>query len=183
MDLVVALAGTIIGVGLLFGSWTRRLRPRKLVMPAGWAILSLSAVVWIRFGGPEFGIAWGLIAVALIAWSFAALGREQRRPDERRPQAHAAGKRPDRRAVGLTLARILVVAVLTGVASILFSVAATTYLPWDAGNRYVLAALAAPVVWGGVAVWTATTTRLPRAAGVLVGVSAACALLLFLGRA
>jgi hypothetical protein len=82
--------------------------------------------------------------------------------------------------VARTLARILVAFPLTGVASILVSMALIAGLPGEAGNRYVLVLLGAPLVWGSLAVWTAVTSRLLSAAIVLTGLSAACALWLFL---
>jgi hypothetical protein len=178
-DLIFAIACGVAGVGLLYASWTRRLGPRALVIGAGWALVSLSAVFWVRFGGTEFGISWATVAVAITAWGFVALGREQRRPEERRRQPRTAGGGPGWRAVGRTVARILVVAPLTGVASILLSMVIITTLPGDTGNRYVLVLLGAPVVWGALAVWIGTTSRLPAATGLLAAVSTACALLLF----
>jgi hypothetical protein len=179
LDLILAVTSGIIGIGLLYASWTRRLRPRPPVIVAGWAVVAVSALFWVRFGGVEFGISWATVAVATIAWGFVAVGREHRRPEERRHQARAAGRRPGRRAVGRTVARILVVVPLTGIASILVGMALIARLPGEAGNRYVLVLLGAPLVWGALAVWTGTTSRVLSAATVLTIVSAACALLLF----
>lgn len=180
MALFLALACGVGGIGLLYLSWTGRLTPKALAIPAGWAMVCGSAVFWVGFGGAEFGISWCLIAVAFIAWTYAALGRERRRPEERRYQARTTGGRPSRRDVAGWLARLLVVALLTGAAGILSSVATTMFLPWDTGDRYVSVLLGAPVLWGALAVWVGTTSRLPQAAGVLAGVSAVCALVLFL---
>lgn len=179
MDLAIALAASVGGVAVLYASWRRPHGWKRLTAVIGWLAIWLSAVFWIRFGGTEFGVAYVAMAVACTAWSLAWLGREMRRPEQRRRQPRVSRAAPGWAAVMHTLARTVVAVPLAGAASLLVSVLVAAGLPWVTTNRYVFAILVAPIVWGILAMWAGMTARLARVALVLAGMSAACAALLF----
>jgi hypothetical protein len=58
LDFSLAVASGIFGIGLLYASWTQRLGSRPLVIVVGWAVVVVSVIFWVRFGGVEFGIVW-----------------------------------------------------------------------------------------------------------------------------
>jgi hypothetical protein len=181
MDFLLALAASSVGVAMLYMSWRRSQGWKRLTVPVGWLLVCLSGVLWIRFGGAEFGMAYTTMAVAFGAWGVVvALGRESRRPGERRRQPRVAREAPARAAIVRTLARAFVALPLAGTASLLASVLMIADLPGVIANRYVFAILMAPVIWGVLAIWVGMTTKLSRTALLLAGVSAALSALLFI---
>ncbi len=59
---------------------------------------------------------------------------------------------------------------LAGAASLLASVLIAAGLPWGTVNRYVFAIMAAPIIWGVLAMWAGMTETLARTALLLTGV-------------
>jgi hypothetical protein len=180
VDAVLALSTSVAGVATLYASWRRPKGLTRLALPAGWLLLAASVPLWIRVGGAEFGTVFAMIAAAFGAWgAVAALGREPRRPAERRPQPRVACSRPGRDATWKTLARVGVAVPLAGAAGLLLSVLAVAGLPWVPADRYVGAIFMAPIVWGVLATWASLTAALARVALALAAVSAVSAALLF----
>lgn len=178
MPVLLALAATLVGVGVLYASWRWPSEDKWLEVPTAWILIGFGVSAWIRLGGAELGLAYSLIAVTFVAWSFVALGREARHPAERRRQLRVAGARPGRAAILRVVARAFVALPLAGVASVLVSIVLVAGLPWVTANRYVFAILVAPIIWGALAVWVGLTVNLLRVALVLAGVSAASSALL-----
>ena len=188
MNLPIALVTTAAAVILIYLSWryryTRARGWSRFAAPIGWLLVPVAALWWIRFGGPEHGLAYAAIALTFGAWAVVALaGRETPRPGERARsrQARIAGAIAGKAAIARTLGRVFVAFPLAGAASLLASVLIAAGLPWDTVNRYVFAIMIAPIIWGMLAMWVGMTERLPRTALVLTGASAGCAALLFIG--
>jgi hypothetical protein len=181
VNLLLAFAVSGAAMTTIYVSWRHSYQWTRLTGVAGWLLIGLSAVWWIRVGGAEFGVAYAAMAAAFGAWGVVvALGREARRPEERRPQPRVARESPGRASTLHTLARTFVALPLAGTASLLAAVAGASGMPWGTVNRYVFAIFVAPIIWGVFAMWVGMTERLQRAALVLAGVSGACAALLFL---
>jgi hypothetical protein len=181
MNFAIALVTTIAAVTLIYLSWRHT---RGWAALAGWLLIPVAAIWWMRFRGPEHGLALAAIALTFGAWAVVALaGRETPRPGERerRRQSRIAGAIAGRATIARTLGRVFVAFPLAGAASLLASVVIAAGLPWDTVNRYVFAIMVAPIIWGLLAMWGGCTERLPRTALVLTGASAVCAALLFVG--
>jgi hypothetical protein len=181
MNLSIALVTSAAAVTLIYLSWRHAYGSRSRLMAlAGWLLAYVASIWWIRFSGPEHGLAYAAIALTFGAWIAVTLaGRETPRPGDRRRQPRAAGTFAGRAAIARTLGRVIVVLPLAGTASLLASVLIAAGLPWGTANRYVFAILIAPIIWGVLAMWAGMTERLPRTALLLTGASAACAALLF----
>jgi hypothetical protein len=182
VNLLIALATTGAAVTLIYLSWrgTPNRGWSRLAALTGWLLVCVAAVWWMRFRGPEHGLAYGAIALTFGAWAVVALaGRETPRPGERRRQPRVASAIAGRGAIARTLGRLIVTFPLAGAASLLASVLIAAGLPWSAVDRYVFATMIAPILWGLLAMWAGMTERLPRTALLLTGASAACAALLF----
>jgi hypothetical protein len=181
VNFLIALVTTSAAVTLIYLSWRHARGWSRLAALAGWLLAGVAAIWWVRFRGPEHGLAIAAIALTFGAWAIVALmGRETPRPGDRRRQARIAGAIAGRGAIARTLGRVFVAFPLAGAASLLASVLIAADLPWDTVNRYVFAIMVAPIIWGMLAMWAGMTERLPRLALVLTGASAACAGLLFI---
>jgi Na+/melibiose symporter-like transporter len=184
VDLLIALVTTGAAVTLIYLSWRHARGWSRVAAVAGWLLVCVAAIWWVRFRGPEHGLAYAAIALTFGAWAVVALaGREtprSARPGERqRRLPRAAGAMAGRAAIARTLGRVFVAFPLAGAASLLASVLIAAGLPWGTVNRYVFAIMVAPIIWGVLAMWAGMTERLPRTAILLTGASAACAALLF----
>jgi hypothetical protein len=179
----LALSTSLAGVAVLYASWRRQgasTTSKHVAVLAGWSLLGLSVVAWVRVGGGEFGTAFAAIAAAFAAWTMVGLfGRERRGSSVRSSQTRVAGGRPGGAATRRTLARACVALPLAGTASLLLSVLAAAGLPWVTADRYVFAIAVAPVLWGVLAMWVGMTEALARAALSLAVVSGTAAALLF----
>jgi hypothetical protein len=182
VNLSIALVTTATGVAAIYLSWRHAHRWSRPTAFAGWLLVCVASVWWVRFRGPEHGLAYAAIALTFGAWAIVALaGRETPRPGERRRLPRAAGTIAGRAAIARTLGRVFVAFPLAGAASLLASVLIAAGLPWGTANRYVFAILVAPIIWGVLAMWAGMTETLARTALLLTGASAACAALLFVG--
>jgi hypothetical protein len=182
VNLLIALVLTGVAVSTLYRSWRQPGASSRLMALAGWLLVCVAAIWWIRFRGPEHGLAYAAIALAFSAWTVVAFaGREAPRPNERerRRLPRIAGTVAGRAAIGRTLGRVFVAFPLAGAVSLLASVLIAAGLPWGTVNRYVFAIMIAPIIWGVLAMWAGMTETLARTALVLTGASAACAVLLF----
>jgi hypothetical protein len=178
----IALVTTGAAVSLIYLSWRHARGWSRFAAAAGWLLVCVAAVWWVRFRGPEHGLAYAAIALTFGAWAIVAFaGRETPRADERerRRLPRAAGSIAGRGAIARTLGRVFVAFPLAGAASLLASVLIAAGLPWGTVNRYVFAIMIAPIIWGVLAMWAGMTEKLPRTALLLTGASAACAALLF----
>ena len=180
MNLLLALATSGIGVTTIYLSWRHTRSWSRLAALAGWLLVCVAAVWWVRFRGVEHGLAYAAIALSFGAWALVVLaGRETPRPSERRRLPRVAGTFAGRAAIAQTLGRVFVAFPLAGAAGLLASVLIAASLPWGIVNRYVFAMLVAPILWGVLAMWAGMTVTLARTALLLAGASAACAALLF----
>ena len=179
LDLPVAFASTLGGVLIVYLAW-RRAAPRSWpALTAGWIAVTLATPLWIRAAGVEFGVVYAAVALAFAAWLVIACGRDRPAAPSRRSPVRVAAAPPSRATVAGVLARTLVTVPLAGTASLLASVLFVSGLPWGTTNRYVFALLIAPIVWGNLSIWAATTMNLRRAAILFASASVVCAVCLF----
>ena len=88
-------AATIGGVFLLRRAWKAADR-RKLPLIGGWGLLLAATPVWAVFGGPDRGVAFGIIAILLCA--LAALGATMLTAPERNKARPSPAQRANRSA-------------------------------------------------------------------------------------
>ena len=179
IGLGLALAASLAGVSLLFLSWRRRHGRKTLAVLGGWLVLGLSAALWTAHAGAEFGIAYGAIAVAIVAWTLIAATCDAPRNRGRRVLPYAPLGRPGPAAVADALGRTFVAIPLAGAASLLAAVAMVKPLSLGAADRYVLAITVSPLLWGGLSIWAAVTSRLVRTGAIFSLVAAVAAAILF----
>ena len=175
LALSLAVLCNAAGVGSLYASW-RQYWPRRLALPAGWLLLGLSSIFWLRAAGAEFGTVYALLCTGCCAWLAVALNYETRRrwPRQARPRLQQVlPVLPDSHGLWRHLALFLGVVPLAGYATILLSVTLAHLLPWADADALVAGILLMPVLWGLASFWLCADSQPLRPALTLV----ACALL------
>lgn len=172
-----AMLVSLSGIGLLYACWRGLLRRRPLrviALGGGWALQLVALALWTQAMGAEIGVSLGLLAMAPLAWLPVAVGASNG-PANVLLQPPVALRRPALPALVRQTVRALAVLALAGAAAALAAVAVTGLLPWQAANRFALAILLVPVLWGLGAYWICADIRWWRPVGVLacvLGVSA-----------
>lgn len=159
------------GVLLLFLAWRTKDRVRPPVV-GGW--LCLLAALWLfaRDAGFEYGLVYGLALPGLAALSVVVLTAQRRRA--------VAGKLAERSvawpapvAVLCTLERAVLIVVVAGIACAAMALSIGYLVSASAANRFAVAGVLLPALWGVSAYWLGATSRpRPRAAVIaLLGVT------------
>lgn len=174
VDTSLAALSGIAGVASLFAAWRERW-PRRIAVSAGWGLLVLSCVLWVRAAGAEFGLVYAPLGIALCGWLAVGLTAEPRRGAPERAPAYAALGRPDRRSLARHVLLFVYVVPLAGLASILASVTLAHRLPWEPANALVAGILMMPLLWGLAAYWIVAASRPLRPALALAACAALCA--------
>lgn len=162
----LALGMTIAGVVTLHASWRHPHARHWPAVTGGWLLLAGAVAAWIRAAGAEFGIAYAALAVPPVAGILIVMTRDARGTRRETPRPWAPARLVSRHAIAHAACRACVAIPLAGAASLLTSVAFITPLPWSDADRYVLAIVVAPVVWGFLSTWAAVTSRLACTAAV-----------------
>lgn len=171
MDLAIALVATCIGVLTLYVSWRRPHRHKALANASGWLTLGVAATFWVRYGGVEYGVAYTAMGVSTVSWLLIGLTRDAPRRLRAGPRPYVSLGPVTRHALGDAVGRAFVAIPLAGLASLLACVAMITPLASVAADRYVLAIMLSPIVWGGLSVWAGMTSRLVRTAAVFSSIA------------
>lgn len=184
--IAAGVAGTLAGVALLREAWRRRPAPRGVLILAGWALL-LSAALGLTAGfAGDVGVAvWALVlafaGLGAIGVSMDRAPRRRARPAVRRQVT--AGEDPAAGAASGAWRTAAVVA-LAGpgamIPAFLIGLALTAHGPGAMADRMMAGAVACPLVSGAAMIWACADRRLLRSLGLLVGASAAAALVLVL---
>jgi hypothetical protein len=167
------------GVVLLYASWRKRLRPKRLVVPCGWSLIAISFWFWIRFAGAEFGTVIAAMQLSIVAWIFVLTNRHMRRSNGRQ-QEPVAMNLPRFQAILHHSSRFLIAVPLAAGAGTMLVLAASILLPWSDANRLAFAVLVMPLMWGVLAYWACLDTRLLRPALGLVAAGTLGAAVLYI---
>lgn len=168
------LGGTLallLGVTALAISWRRRPASSWHLVSLGWLGIIAGHIGYARVWGAEVGIAYGLLALSIVAYAVVAMGVEVRGSPRRASREIAL--EPEERVVNWRrgVAKSLLAIVLSGIASIGVGVAIAVAMPMEIVDRIMLGGVLVPVLWGGGMAWTLSDARLLRATIVLVTVS------------
>ena len=133
----------------------------------------------MKVSGPEFGSAFALINIAIVAWFF-VLSNAEARQKKGLQQALTAARIPSIRSIARHGAIFLVAVPLAGVASTLISVAISGLLPWNEIDRITFPLFAMPIIWGCVAFWVCADPELWRPTLSLFACGSVSAVALFM---
>lgn len=167
------------GVICLWRSWRARQSRSPLLMPLGWALLLLSCVPWCYALGIEFGLAYALMSMTLLAWAVIAATADSG-PVAALEQERQPLRWPAWRTLGRHGGLFLLVVPVAGVVSALACVGAVRWLPWQPANSLIVVIVLQPVVWGALAYWFTAAPRLWRPVVTALVAGAAGAALVFL---
>ncbi|MEM1145180.1 MAG: hypothetical protein AAGI88_21580 [Pseudomonadota bacterium] len=167
---LAALLCALAATGLLYGRW-KGLIASRWVVGAGWITVLISCTLFATAWGVEFGVIYGVCAVAITAWLWTAIEAEayvQKHPVDRARWPRSSV------ATFLSAASTFVMAILlTGVASVLVTLVLTRLVSGPTVDRMTLAVLVAPTLWGIAMVWALAAPRTARwAIPVASGVAA-----------
>ena len=165
---LLGIATAIAGITCLYLSWQKRSQSQVWLMPMGWLLNLASCVFLIRGYGGEFGVAYGLMLLPLLAWLMVLFNLEIKRKNQRATE-NVVFVVPATRTMLRHIALFFIVVPLSGAASAYISVALATFLPWSRVNAVVLVVMIAPLVWGLAAWWAcADPTRYRATLGISI---------------
>lgn len=171
--LTVSVALVLMGLGLflLRASWLSDRRPHLPWVIGGWLSFGASFVILVRGMGGEVALAYGLTALAVMAYAAVAMTVEVR--ERRSPATTSLALEPEARGTNWrrAIAKSLLAIVLAGVAAIGVGVAFAVAMPLAVHDRIVIGGVLVPVLWGGGMAWTLADARLIRATIILLSVS------------
>lgn len=179
---LLAFLCSAVGITILYRAWQRKIRNYHGVALCGaWLLVALSIYLWSVAHGPEFGVCYAFITLALQSWALIALTRDKRVKENRTPQLP---QQPLALTNGLQAipkqALVLVTAVpLAGASAMLFTVVTTSLLPWQSVNIVALGIYTMPVIWGLAAYWACADSKLWRPALTFAIISAVAALIIY----
>lgn len=179
---VIAVVVSLAAAALVYAGWRRSLAWAAL---CGWILAPISVPLWSRALGPEIGFVYAVILFICCAWVLVVINREPTRTVER------SGQRPLHRPFQrlqwaapqqcLHHGALFVLAVLvSGVSSMLVSVALVLYLPWTLPLKLAVAIFLYPLLWGALSVWVCAQDKLLQPLVTNLGLCAVSGLLLFL---
>lgn len=171
LTVLPALVLISFGLFLLRASWLSNRRPHLPWAICGWLSLGASFVILAREMGGELALAYGLTALAVMAYAAVAMTVEVR---ERRSQASTSlALEPEARGTNWrrAIVKSLLAIVLAGVAAIGVGVAFAVAMPLAVHDRIVIGGVLVPVLWGGGMAWTLADAKLIRATIILLSVS------------
>lgn len=173
-----ALVSGSLGVLLLYVAWRGAGAARRWLVAAGWLLVAASCWSWAGHAGVEFGLAFAMLQVPLVAWLLVGSNTHVR-SNKARPQTPVALAAPGVAGVLRHVGIFLVAVPLAGCSSALLVLALGTMLPLDEPGRIAVVILVLPIAWGLAAYWaTAGASLLRPAAGLAAGAAICAALLL-----
>lgn len=177
--MVLAIATGTAAVGVLYVRWRQWTMFSGVLIVVSGALATVSLIFWIKVGGPEYGSAYAVLNIVIVAW-LVVLANTEVRQNKERQQDLTPAKIPGVRSIAHHVSVFLVAVPLAAIASTLVSIAVASLLPWNEINRSVFPLFMTPVVWGCVAFWSCADPKLSRPAIGLIalgGFSAAALLI------
>lgn len=179
---LLALLSSALAIAILYCGWQRKITHfHGAAICGAWLLVALAIYLWSVAHGPEFGVCYALITLALQSWALIAITRDTRTravripPLAPQPLAVINGLRAIPKQV-----LVLVTAVpLAGVCAMLFTVVTTSLLPWQKVNIVALGIYTMPVVWGAAAYWACADSKLWRPAITFITIGAIAALIIY----
>lgn len=181
-QLFAGLVGVVAAAGGLFAlrsAWARasgRASGRAVRVIGGWALLAVSLAMWAKAGGPDRGVALGLIAIVLaalglVAWS-ALTGPARSAAPPKDGRAADAPARVSWRRHLRTTGSVLLAGPVAGLSALAVTVSVFTVL--NAGGAEVTGNLVAaffllPLSWAGLTAVSVIDPRLWRKWLVVAG--------------
>lgn len=177
--ILVAVGTGAAAVGILYIRWRKWLAFKHVLIVAVGILTVASVIFWVKVGGTEFGPAYAVINIAIVAWFF-VLANAEVRQNKGRQQYFTAAKLPDIRSIARHGAIFLAAVPLAAVSSTLVSIAISGLLPWNEIDRTVFPLFATPVIWGCAAFWTCADPKLWRPTLSLLASGSCSAVALFM---
>ena len=167
---------SVLAVACIYWSWCER--GQAMVAATGWLLALGSAVVWSHALGPEFGVTYAMIVFMCLTWlvvlvntrstSKGSAGTGSSRVDTRSSESRVA-LRPYQTLAKPQVADIIkhgglfmLSVPVTGVLTLMLSVAAVLYLPWTLLNKIAVAIFLWPVLWGALSAWIGAQKNIGR---------------------
>ncbi len=163
---LAALALVTGGVVLLFLAWRTKGRA-GLLAAGGWLCLPAGLWLFTRDVGIEFGMVYGLAVPGLAALAVVGL-TAQRRGAVAGGLTERGIPLPGPAAVLRTLEHLVLIVVVAGAASAAVALCVGYLISSIAANRFTVAGVLLPVLWGVSAYWLGATSQ-PRRRAALVG--------------
>lgn len=177
--MVLAIGTAAAAVGILYVRWSKWTNFRSVLILVAGALIAASLSFWMKVGGTEYGPAYAVMNITIVAWFF-VLANTEVRQNKGQQQVLAGAKLPGIRSMAHHVAIFLVAVPLAAVASTLVSIAVSSLLPWNEIDRSVFPLFATPVIWGCVAFWTCADPKLWRPALSLIACGGFSAAALFI---
>ncbi len=172
LTILSALIVMSIGLALLRASWLSRRKPHLPFLIGGWLFIVVSFFILGRELSGEFVVAYGLLALAVLAYAAVALTVEVR--GKRASVGVSVALEPEVRRTDWkrATAKSMLAIVLAGIAAIGIGVAFAVAMPMEVQDRIVIGGVLVPALWGGGMAWTLADAKLLRATIILLSVSA-----------
>lgn len=174
----LAVASAFAGIATVRAVWRRPLRRKGLFLLAGWALAGLSFYFWTAAFGIEYGTAYAICSVSLLALFVVALNLECRTVSP-----EAVGRRSARWPPLFMLlqhaARLVLTTVAAAVASFCVTMGTSRLVPLADMERHAFVIVLFPIVWGVLiyAIGRSADLRWPIALTTLLGGAGAAVML------
>lgn len=171
---ILALAGTVCGIGLLQAAWRLKVRSWPHVA-SGWSLIIGSLVLWSFTSGADKGAALGIVASVIIALLFLLVTAAGSTSRPERPIRERQAM-PDKIDVQIFPRRVctgLLIGPIAGLVALALSTAIFVGLQAvkvEHTMNLTMTSFAFPFIWAGLAVMAGYQTKLWRTTITIVGV-------------
>ncbi|PCJ23367.1 MAG: hypothetical protein COA96_11970 [SAR86 cluster bacterium] len=181
---LIAFVFSLASVIVIYWSWRRP--GRTVIALIGWLLALASVIIWIRALGPEFGVTYSTIVFVCLIWLGVILNRLSSQSKEKMQNADQTPLRPYQALTLPTLSSqlkhgslFLLSVPLSGLLTMMLSVALVLYLPWTMLHKVTAAIFLYPVLWGALSAWICAQKNPLRPALASAGLLVISSFLLF----
>lgn len=147
-----ALCVSVLAIACLYLSWQQRSHKNPWLMPTGWCLTVVAALLWIQLSGVEFGLVYAFLVAPLVAWLAVIYNLEIKRKKQRIAE-NINFVVPNSRTLLRHFALFLIAFPLSAISATYATTGVISLLPWSLVNSMVFIVFAAPVMWGMAAYW------------------------------